>query len=113
MFRLLLQLPGTNINSPLLFSHQALLENPLFAALVDQRLNGTGWTAELLSNFLYNGPPEERPAGMPPYDWRDVYNTTTRVLTMMSDFLGVSTAPPTLGPALLPSPALLRLLLLF
>lgn len=67
-----------------------LLKNPLFAALVDQRLNGTGWTAELLANFLYNGPPEERPPGMPPYDWRNVYNTTTEVLTLLSNFLGVS-----------------------
>lgn len=67
-----------------------LLKNPLFAALVDQRLDGTGWTAELLANFLYNGPPEERPSGMPPYDWRNVYNATTEVLTLLSNFLGVS-----------------------
>lgn len=68
---------------------QALLADPVFAALLDQRLNGTGLTAELLANFLYNGPPEERPDGMPPYDWRDVYNATTQALKLLSNFLGV------------------------
>ncbi|XP_056883329.1 phospholipid-transporting ATPase ABCA1-like isoform X2 [Takifugu flavidus] len=75
-------------DSPRVNALRMLLKNPLFAALVDQRLNGTGWTAELLANFLYNGPPEERPSGMPPYDWRNVYNATTEVLTLLSNFLG-------------------------
>lgn len=61
----------------------------MFAALLNQRLNGTGWTAELLANFLYNGPPEDRPPGMPPYDWRNVYNTTTQAAKLLSNFLGV------------------------
>ncbi|KAF7655143.1 hypothetical protein LDENG_00060470, partial [Lucifuga dentata] len=65
-----------------------LLANPVFAALLNQRLNGTGWTAELLANFLYNGPPEDRPVGMPPYDWRDMYNATTQILQLLSKFLG-------------------------
>ncbi|XP_029695784.1 ATP-binding cassette sub-family A member 1 isoform X3 [Takifugu rubripes] len=75
-------------DSPRVNALRMLLKNPLFAALVDQRLKGTGWTAELLANFLYNGPPEERPSGMPPYDWRNVYNATTEVLTLLSNFLG-------------------------
>lgn len=61
----------------------------MFAALLDQRLNGTGWTAQQLANFLYNGPPEDRPPGTPPYDWRDVYNATTQILKLLSTFLGV------------------------
>ncbi|KAM3857848.1 phospholipid-transporting ATPase ABCA1 [Diretmus argenteus] len=67
---------------------RALLANPLFAAALNQRLKGTGWTAELLANFLYNGPPEDRPAGMPPYDWRDMYNSTTQILQLLSKLLG-------------------------
>ncbi|XP_037832519.1 phospholipid-transporting ATPase ABCA1 isoform X2 [Kryptolebias marmoratus] len=67
---------------------RALLANPVFAEALDQRLSGTGWTAELLGNFLYNGPPEDRPAGMPPYDWRDAYNATTEALKLLSKFLG-------------------------
>lgn len=58
--------------------------------LVDQRLNGTGWSAEMLASFLYNGPPDQRPPGAPPYDWRDVFNSTTRVLELLSNFLNVS-----------------------
>uniref|UniRef100_UPI003AADC61F phospholipid-transporting ATPase ABCA1-like n=1 Tax=Centroberyx gerrardi TaxID=166262 RepID=UPI003AADC61F len=75
-------------NSRQINAIRALLANPLFAAALDQRLNGTRWTAELLANFLYNGPPEDRPVGMPPYDWRDAYNATTQILALLSKFLG-------------------------
>ncbi|CAL1591240.1 unnamed protein product [Knipowitschia caucasica] len=69
-------------------SFRRLLKNPLFAALVDQRLNGTGWTSELLANFLYNGPPEDRPPDMPQSDWRDMYKTITQSLKLLSTFIG-------------------------
>ncbi|KAG7243353.1 hypothetical protein INR49_011809 [Caranx melampygus] len=75
-------------NSPQVNAIRALLANPVFAAVLNQRLNGTGWTAELLANFLYNGPPEDRPPGMPPYDWRDAYNATSQILKLLSNFLG-------------------------
>ncbi|XP_078132550.1 phospholipid-transporting ATPase ABCA1 isoform X3 [Sander vitreus] len=75
-------------NSRQVNSLRALLANPVFAALLNQRLNGTQWTADLLANFLYNGPPEDRPPGMPPYDWRDAYNSTTEILKLLSNFLG-------------------------
>ncbi|XP_061566340.1 phospholipid-transporting ATPase ABCA1-like [Cololabis saira] len=75
-------------NSPQVNAIRALLANPVFAATVNQRLDGTGWTAALLANFLYNGPPEDRPPGMPPNDWRDVYNATTEILKLLSKFLG-------------------------
>ncbi|XP_031140894.1 phospholipid-transporting ATPase ABCA1-like isoform X1 [Sander lucioperca] len=75
-------------NSRQVNSLRALLANPVFAALLNQRLNGTRWTADLLANFLYNGPPEDRPPGMPPYDWRDAYNSTTGILKLLSNFLG-------------------------
>lgn len=74
---------------PCFYKNQTLLANPVFAAILNQRLNNTEWTAELLANFLYNGPPEDRPAGMPPYDWRDAYNSTTQILKLLSNFLGV------------------------
>uniref|UniRef100_A0A8C5HDU1 P-type phospholipid transporter n=1 Tax=Gouania willdenowi TaxID=441366 RepID=A0A8C5HDU1_GOUWI len=68
--------------------NQALLANPVSAEIINQRLNNTGWTAELLANFLYNGPPEDRPPGMPEYDWRDAYNASTQILELISTFLG-------------------------
>uniref|UniRef100_A0A3Q1GH78 P-type phospholipid transporter n=1 Tax=Acanthochromis polyacanthus TaxID=80966 RepID=A0A3Q1GH78_9TELE len=52
-----------------------------------RRLNGTGLTAEMLRNFLYNGPPEDRPPGAPPSDWRDAYNSITQILQPSSKFL--------------------------
>ncbi|KAM8899352.1 phospholipid-transporting ATPase ABCA1 isoform 1-T3 [Spinachia spinachia] len=67
---------------------RTLLANPLFAAALNQRLDGTGWTSEVLANFLYNGPEEGRPAGMTPYDWRNTFNATSDVLKLLSKFLG-------------------------
>ncbi|XP_032400407.1 phospholipid-transporting ATPase ABCA1 isoform X3 [Etheostoma spectabile] len=75
-------------NSSQVNSLRALLANPVFAALLNQRLNGTQWTASLLANFLYNGPPKGRPPGLPPYDWRNAYNSTTGILKLLSSFLG-------------------------
>uniref|UniRef100_A0A3P9ATS2 P-type phospholipid transporter n=1 Tax=Maylandia zebra TaxID=106582 RepID=A0A3P9ATS2_9CICH len=48
---------------------------------------GPRWTPVLLANFLYNGPPEDRPPGMPPSDWRNVYNSTSEMLKLLSTFL--------------------------
>uniref|UniRef100_A0A8C5HCB1 P-type phospholipid transporter n=1 Tax=Gouania willdenowi TaxID=441366 RepID=A0A8C5HCB1_GOUWI len=75
-------------NSPQVNAMRALLANPVSAEIINQRLNNTGWTAELLANFLYNGPPEDRPPGMPEYDWRDAYNASTQILELISTFLG-------------------------
>uniref|UniRef100_A0A674F6M5 ATP-binding cassette sub-family A member 1-like n=1 Tax=Salmo trutta TaxID=8032 RepID=A0A674F6M5_SALTR len=41
------------------------------------------WTAELLANFLYNGPPEGRPTGMPPNDWRNNYTYFLSFLVLL------------------------------
>lgn len=74
---------GTKVNAI-----RTLLANPVFAAALNQRLNGTRGTAELLANFLYNGRPEERPGHMPPNDWRDVHRGVTQILKLISNFLG-------------------------
>ncbi|KAF3697971.1 ATP-binding cassette sub-family A member 7 [Channa argus] len=65
-----------------------LLANPVFAAALNQPLNGTGWTAKQLANFLYNGPPEDRPTSVASYNWQDVYNATAQILKLASNFLG-------------------------
>ncbi|XP_068444522.1 phospholipid-transporting ATPase ABCA1-like [Clinocottus analis] len=67
---------------------RALLANPVMAAVLNQRLNSTRLSGDLLANFLYNGPPEDRPPGMPPYDWRNAYNATSEILKLLSNFLG-------------------------
>uniref|UniRef100_A0A6Q2Z6U8 ABC transporter domain-containing protein n=1 Tax=Esox lucius TaxID=8010 RepID=A0A6Q2Z6U8_ESOLU len=70
------------------FSNQALLKNPVFAAALNQQLQGTRWTPELLANFLYNGAPEDRPLGMPPNDWRDIFNAVSQILDLLKKFIG-------------------------
>ncbi|XP_059891813.1 phospholipid-transporting ATPase ABCA1 [Gadus macrocephalus] len=64
------------------------LENPVFAAFLDQQLNGTGLTSALIAGFLYNGPPQERPPGGPQSDWRDVYRAAGQAAAMFSQLLG-------------------------
>ncbi|XP_037549875.1 phospholipid-transporting ATPase ABCA1-like [Nematolebias whitei] len=75
-------------NSPQVNALRTLLANPIVAEALNKRLAGTRWSSKLLGNFLYNGPPEDRPAGMPHYDWRDAYNATTEILKLLSKFLG-------------------------
>ncbi|XP_010886102.3 phospholipid-transporting ATPase ABCA1 isoform X2 [Esox lucius] len=67
---------------------RALLKNPVFAAALNQQLQGTRWTPELLANFLYNGAPEDRPLGMPPNDWRDIFNAVSQILDLLKKFIG-------------------------
>ncbi|XP_028998112.1 phospholipid-transporting ATPase ABCA1-like [Betta splendens] len=71
-------------NSTQVNTIRALLANPVFAAALNQPLNGTGWTAKRLADFLSNGPPGPTLA----LNWRDVYNTTSQMLKLLSDFIG-------------------------
>uniref|UniRef100_A0A4W5LI12 ABC transporter domain-containing protein n=1 Tax=Hucho hucho TaxID=62062 RepID=A0A4W5LI12_9TELE len=75
-------------NGPQVSALRAFLDNPVFAAALNHGLKGTSWTEELLANFLYNRPPEDRPAGMPPNDWRDVFNSTSQILDLLKKFIG-------------------------
>uniref|UniRef100_A0A8C2Q7P8 ABC transporter domain-containing protein n=1 Tax=Cyprinus carpio TaxID=7962 RepID=A0A8C2Q7P8_CYPCA len=56
---------------------QALLKNPVLAAVLDQQLEDSGLSSAYISSFLFNGPESERPAGMPASDWRNVFNATS------------------------------------
>ncbi|CAL8327347.1 unnamed protein product [Lota lota] len=69
-------------------SVRTLLANPLFAAGLDQQLNVQGLTSKLIAGFLYNGPPTERPPGVPDYDWRDAHSAAGQMLAMVSKLLG-------------------------
>ncbi|CAB1345207.1 unnamed protein product, partial [Coregonus sp. 'balchen'] len=74
-------------NGPQVSALRAFLDNPVFAAALNQQLKGTRWTAELLANFLYNRPPEEHPAGMPSNDWRNVFNATSQILDLLKKLI--------------------------
>ncbi|XP_069482200.1 phospholipid-transporting ATPase ABCA1-like isoform X2 [Ambystoma mexicanum] len=78
-------------NSPQMNQFREMLKNPVLSALIDIQLNGTGWTAKSIANYLYNGPPEMRPSGASTYDWRDSYNYSTNAIRTMSKFLGCLT----------------------
>uniref|UniRef100_A0A7N6F6P8 P-type phospholipid transporter n=1 Tax=Anabas testudineus TaxID=64144 RepID=A0A7N6F6P8_ANATE len=79
---------GPQLNPSSCPLNQALLANPVFAAALSQPLNSTGWTAKRLADFLYNGPLDDRPPNMSAYNWRDVYNATSQILRLLSNFLG-------------------------
>ncbi|XP_075459417.1 phospholipid-transporting ATPase ABCA1-like isoform X2 [Ascaphus truei] len=68
-----------------------MLNNPLLATIADINLSDLGLSSAEISNFLYNGPPDMRPEGMPPYDWRDYYNYTTDAIRTLTYFLGCLT----------------------
>lgn len=68
---------------------QGLLRNPAFTAALNPQLSRAHLTTEALANFLYNGPPEDRPPGMPAYDWRNAFNSTSEALLMLAQFVGV------------------------
>uniref|UniRef100_A0A3Q3Q5W3 ABC transporter domain-containing protein n=1 Tax=Monopterus albus TaxID=43700 RepID=A0A3Q3Q5W3_MONAL len=82
-------------NSTAVNTIRGLLANPVFAAALDQRLNGTGWTAKQLTAFLHNGPPED-PSGMPSYNWQAVHFCNTSVCLQCLD-LNKFEAVPTEG----------------
>uniref|UniRef100_A0A673HB38 ABC transporter domain-containing protein n=1 Tax=Sinocyclocheilus rhinocerous TaxID=307959 RepID=A0A673HB38_9TELE len=69
----------------------ALLKNPVFAVVLDERLDDSGLSSALISGFLFNGPEAERPAGMPAFDWRNVFNATSSACFDLDKFEGVST----------------------
>lgn len=71
-------------------SLKALLQNPIFSAALDQSLNGSRLSSKIIANFLFNGEEKDRPAGMPAFDWRNVFNTTSQVAGLIKQVMGVS-----------------------
>ncbi|XP_053533603.1 phospholipid-transporting ATPase ABCA1 isoform X1 [Ictalurus punctatus] len=67
---------------------RAFLQNPLILAVLDQQLNGNGLSSALIANFLFNGDEKDRPAGMPAFDWRNVFNTTSQVARLIKQVMG-------------------------
>ncbi len=68
---------------------QGLLKNPVLAIVLDQQLEDTGLSSVLISSFLFNGPESERPAGMPAFNWRDVFSSTSSAAQQITQILAV------------------------
>lgn len=57
---------------------------------MDNSLVGTEFTTKDILNFLYNGPEREREAGMPNFDWRNIFNITDQLIHMFNQYGEVS-----------------------
>ncbi|GAA6071211.1 phospholipid-transporting ATPase ABCA1 isoform X1 [Tachysurus ichikawai] len=66
---------------------KALLQNPLFSSVLDQRLNGSKLSSAVIGNFLFNGDEKDRPAGMPSFDWRNIFNITSQVVRLIKQVM--------------------------
>ncbi|XP_016419525.1 ATP-binding cassette sub-family A member 1 [Sinocyclocheilus rhinocerous] len=78
---------AVHLNKKSTDSHCALLKNPVFAVVLDERLDDSGLSSALISGFLFNGPEAERPAGMPAFDWRNVFNATSSAAQQITQIL--------------------------
>ncbi|KAI5087957.1 ATP-binding cassette sub-family A member 1-like, partial [Silurus meridionalis] len=74
-------------NSKQINTLRAMLQNPLVSAVLDQQLNGSRLSSALIANFLFNGNEKDRPAGMPAFDWRNVFNTTSQVAKLIKQVM--------------------------
>ncbi|CAL9697713.1 unnamed protein product [Knipowitschia caucasica] len=62
------------------------ISNPSVMDFIDRSLEKVPFSSKHILNFLYNGPPEERPEGLPNYDWRDFFNLIDRVIRMLNQY---------------------------
>ncbi|XP_056103062.1 phospholipid-transporting ATPase ABCA1 isoform X2 [Rhinichthys klamathensis goyatoka] len=66
---------------------RGLLKNPVLAVVLDQRLEDTSLSTALISNFLFNGPESKRPAGMPAFDWRNIFIAVSQIAQQLTQIL--------------------------
>ncbi|KAM6977694.1 retinal-specific phospholipid-transporting ATPase ABCA4-like [Aplochiton taeniatus] len=62
------------------------IENPNVMDYIDRSLEDVPFSAQHILNFLSNVQPEDRPDGMPNFDWRNVFNLTDRVIHMLNEY---------------------------
>ncbi|XP_061877711.1 retinal-specific phospholipid-transporting ATPase ABCA4-like isoform X1 [Entelurus aequoreus] len=63
-----------------------ILQNPSLMDFIDRSLEEAPFSAKHILSFLHNGPPGDRPAGRPDFDWRDIFNLTDRVIGMLNQY---------------------------
>lgn len=66
------------------------IRNPSVIDFIDRTLEEAPFSSKHILNFLHNGPPEDRPADVPDFDWRDIFNLTDRVIRMLNQYGEVS-----------------------
>lgn len=65
---------------------QDTLRNPTVMDFMDSTLEDTDFTTKDILNFLCNGPEEQREAGMPSFDWRNIFNITDQIIRMFNRY---------------------------
>ncbi|XP_058488295.1 retinal-specific phospholipid-transporting ATPase ABCA4a isoform X2 [Solea solea] len=60
--------------------------NPSVMDFIDRNLEDAPFSSKHILNFLYNGPPEDRPEDLPDFDWRNIFNLTDRVIRMLNQY---------------------------
>uniref|UniRef100_A0A669EAL6 P-type phospholipid transporter n=1 Tax=Oreochromis niloticus TaxID=8128 RepID=A0A669EAL6_ORENI len=80
------------------FQNSDTLRNPTVMQFMDNSLVGTEFTTKDILNFLYNGPEREREAGIPNFDWRNIFNITDQLIRMFNQYGEVSNLQERLSP---------------
>ncbi|XP_067342054.1 retinal-specific phospholipid-transporting ATPase ABCA4a [Channa argus] len=62
------------------------IRNPSVMDFIDRSLEEMPFSSKHILNFLWNGPPEERPDNMPDFDWRDIFNLTDGLIQMLNQY---------------------------
>ncbi|KAM9332939.1 retinal-specific phospholipid-transporting ATPase ABCA4a [Pholidichthys leucotaenia] len=62
------------------------IRNPSVMDFIDRSLEMAPFSSKHILNFLHNGPPEDRPDGVPDFDWRDIFNLMDRVIRMLNQY---------------------------
>lgn len=57
---------------------------------LDNSLVESNFTTKDVLNFMHNGPEHEREAGMPNFDWRNIFNITDQLIRMFNQYGQVS-----------------------
>ncbi|XP_068603937.1 retinal-specific phospholipid-transporting ATPase ABCA4-like [Brachionichthys hirsutus] len=63
-----------------------IIRNPSVMDFIDRTLGETPFTSKHILNFLHNGLSEDRLAGMPDFDWRDIFNLIDRVIRTLNQY---------------------------
>uniref|UniRef100_UPI0037E6FBBE retinal-specific phospholipid-transporting ATPase ABCA4a n=1 Tax=Semicossyphus pulcher TaxID=241346 RepID=UPI0037E6FBBE len=63
-----------------------VIRNPSVSDFIDRTLEKAPFSSKHILNFLHNGPPEDRAADVPEFDWRDIFNLTDRVIRMLNQY---------------------------
>ncbi|XP_033842111.2 retinal-specific phospholipid-transporting ATPase ABCA4a [Periophthalmus magnuspinnatus] len=63
-----------------------VISNPSVMDFIDRSFEKAPFSSKHILNFLYNGPAEQRPLGVPKFDWRDLFHLIDRVIQKLNQY---------------------------